>query len=125
MTKDELISHITDSFSVGDVLDNPGGGVSTLASVGPDKLSYIRGKSRMYLTYDIVFKVIDKYQRGILTTNNLRQLEPSIFDQKHGGHNCNCTFLLSVLTKLQFTEGGIQGMGQSGSPFFVRMKTGV
>jgi hypothetical protein len=91
MTKDELILLIEQTFSAGDILNNPGGGVSTLVSVGSDKLSYIRGKSRMYLPYDSIFKVIEKYPRGNLTTNNLRQFDPSVFDQKHGGHNCNCT----------------------------------
>ncbi len=125
MTKEELSLLIEETFSSRDELGNPGGGISTLVSVGPDKLSYIRGKSRMYLPYETIFNVLEKYPRGILTTNNLRQFEPSIFDQKHGGHNCNCTFLLSVLTKLQFTEGGIQGMGQSGCPFFVKMRASV
>ena len=122
MTIEQLFSLISMNFSAGDVMDNPSGGITTIVSIRSDKLSYIRGKSRMYLPCDTILAVISNYFGGILTTNMLKQFAPSIFDQKYGGHNCNCTFLMCILTRLEFTECGIQGSGRRGDPFFVRMK---
>ena len=53
--------------------DNPGGGTSTIITVGEDKLSYMRGKSRFFLSYSAIFDAFRLFSGMTTTTNDLKK----------------------------------------------------
>jgi hypothetical protein len=121
MTRDEFLSKIKGVVAEGSELDNPGRGVSTIVSIGQDKLSYRRKNSRIYLPYGAAIDAISKHKGDTLTSNDLKTLNPSVFDSSRNGHSCNCTLLFCLLEKMGLTDGGIKGSGRRGSPFYVTL----
>ncbi len=119
MTKEQFIEQLIDAIPEGTVFDNPGGGTSTIIKVGDDKLSYLRGKSRIYLPYSAMFEAVSMYWGKTMTSSDLKQHQPEVFDSLHNGHSCNCTSLFMILEQMGLIDGGIQGEGRSGSPYFV------
>ena len=119
MTKDQFITQLGSVVPEGTVFDNPGGGTSTIIKVGDDKLSYMRGKSRFYLSFSATYDAMRLFSGMTTTTNDLKQHNPEVFDPKYGGHGCNCTTMFKILERMGLIDGTIQGSGKRGSPFFV------
>lgn len=118
MTKEEFILQLIDAVPEGTVFDNPGGGTSKIVNVGKDKLSYIRGKSRISLSFDAIFDALRLFSGMATTTNDLKRHNPEVFDSKLSGHNCNCTTMFRVLERMGLVDGSVQGSGRRGFPFF-------
>lgn len=121
INKQLFIEQLKNAITVGSVLENPGGGISTIAGIGSDKLSYIRGSSKMYLPYDEAFDALEKFSGKVMTSYDLKQINPSVFDSTRGGHSCNCTVLFCLLAKMGLLDGGINGSGHRGNPFYVKV----
>ena len=119
MTKEQFITQLVNAVPEGSAFDNPGGGTSTIIKVGEAKVSYMRGKSRFYLSHIAIFNALRLYSGMTTTTNDLKQHNPEVFDSKNGGHGCNCTTMFRILERMGLINGTIQGSGRRGSPFFV------
>ncbi len=119
ITKEQFITQLVNHVPEGSVFDNPGGGTSTIIMIGEDKLSYIRGKSRFYLSYSAIFDVLRLFSGMTTTTTDLKRHNPEVFDSKLGGHSCNCTTMFRILERMGLIDGTVQGSGKRGSPFFV------
>lgn len=122
MTKEQFVSQLINAVPEGIVFDNPGGGTSTIIMIGEDKLSYMRGKSRFYLTYIAIYDAMRMFSGTTTTTNDLKHHNPEVFDPKYGGHSCNCTTMFRILERMGLIEGTIQGSGRRGSPFYVLVR---
>jgi hypothetical protein len=46
---DNFIENILEYISVGDIIENPGGGTSTIMSISKNKICYKRGNSNIYI----------------------------------------------------------------------------
>jgi len=115
---------IISAIFVGEVLQNPQSGTSTISKITDDYIEYIRGKSHMRLPINTFLAVIHAFAGKKCSSTDLRCYMPEVFDSHnpHGpkGHSCNCTFLFMLSEKLGIIEGGIQGAGtRSGGPFYV------
>ena len=119
VTSEQFVSQLINAVPEGIVFDNPGGGTSTIINVGEDKLSYMSGKSRFYLSYSATFNAFRLFSGMTTTTNDLKQHIPEVFDSKLGGHNCNCTTMFRIFERMGLIDGTVQGSGKKGSPFFV------
>lgn len=51
-----------------------------------------------------------------ITTKEIREKYPRVFDSKDGGHSCNATFLFMMYEYLDLTKNGIEGRGVSNHP---------
>ncbi|QXM05185.1 hypothetical protein [Crassaminicella indica] len=102
--------------------ENPGGGISTIKSITEKSIVYMRGNSRFYLNFSDIEQAYSYFKGKICTTNDLKEYKPQIFDSKHKGHSCNCTFFFLLLKHLDLIEGDIQGSGRRGNPFYIKIK---
>ena len=116
----EFTQKIRASIPVGTILENPGGGTSTILSYTLDAVSYRRGNSRMYASFRILFDAYVRFKGGRMSSSDLKKINPAVFDSqaRPAGHSCNCTFLFMVLKKIGLITH-IHGKGVSGNPFFV------
>lgn len=121
MTKERFLEQLKSAIPLDTKFDNPGGGVSMIVGIGDEKLSYIRGSSRMYLPYDAVVEVLNKYSGKTISSSDLKECKASVFDSTCGGHSCNCTLMFSVLERMGLTVGSIKGAGRRGSPFYITL----
>jgi hypothetical protein len=121
MTPSTLRSELETLFPVGTVFDNPGGGTSTIVGYNDDKVSYVRGRSRMYLSYSDILAAYDTFHGKRVTTTALKKFAPAVFDSeaRPAGHSCHCTTLFVLLGGLGLADG-IQGNGVRGNPFTSR-----
>lgn len=118
MVYDEICNKIQEGL----VLNNPGGGSSTIKKITKDFIEYIRGNSPIRISSNIINKVFDEYNHTEIKTPELKHKYPEIFDSNEGGHSCNCTFLFLIFEQANLLEGTINGRGVRGSPFYVKLK---
>ena len=123
MTPIKIRELIEGSFPKGYVFQNPGGGTTTIIEYNDEKLSYMRGKSRMYLPYQSIISVLERFKGQEVTTKDLKEFLPEIFDSqaRPAGHSCNCTTLFMLLEGIGLS-GSIEGNGKKGSPFLVTLR---
>jgi len=119
----EFKQKIRTSIPIGTILDNPGGGTSTILSCSSEAMSYRRRNSTIYVSLRDLFDGYVRFKGGSMSSNDLKVINPSVFDSnaRPAGHSCNCTFLFMVLQKIGVVTH-IQGHGVRGDPFFVVLK---
>ncbi|MCB1970114.1 MAG: hypothetical protein H6851_20615 [Geminicoccaceae bacterium] len=117
---ESIIDQIIACVRPGQVMANPGGGTSRIKRSDRETLSYIRGHSRMYLPMDVLVAAYCKWCNKQVTSAELRDWRPDVFDSSRGGHSCNCTFFFMVLQQAGLA-GDIEGAGKAGSPFSVNV----
>jgi hypothetical protein len=111
---------VVEALPVGTVLVNPGGGTSTIVSHTEHNIAYQRGKSKIYVAYRDLYDAYDRFRGGTMDSPTLRGHNPHVFDSKHSGHSCNCTFLFMVLKVIGVVDR-IEGAGKRGDPFRVAL----
>jgi len=121
MESNDLQGLILSSIKKGTVFINPKRGTSTVSTITPDYISYIRGKSRIYLPMYDILQVYDIFSGQRCTTQQLREYNPSVFDSTKNGHSCNCTFLFSLFDALGLAKNGIYGSGKRGDPYYINL----
>jgi hypothetical protein len=104
----------------GTVLPNPGGGTSSVLSYSFDHVYYRRGNSKIRASVRDFYLAYEKYSGRNLSSSDLREFNPSVFDSqaRPAGHSCNCTFLFLALERMGLVAA-IHGSGVRGSPFNV------
>jgi len=120
MNLKEFASSIKSKVPVGAVLQNPGGGTSTILSYDEDRVCYERGHSRFYIELADVWEAAEHFKGQYVTTTALKEFKPVVYDSSQQGHNCNCTLMFLLLREVGTTPE-IQGTGKSGDPFGVQL----
>jgi hypothetical protein len=120
---DEFVQLLRTSLPVGVVLDNPGGGTSTVLSHDAERVCYRRGGSRFYVPLRELHEAYIRFSGQEVTTRSLKDYSPEVFDSARGGHNCHATFLFLALQRMNLS-GEIWGRGRIGSPFGVTISNG-
>jgi hypothetical protein len=118
-----FVSSIRNAAPVGFVLKNPSRGISEILETTDTKISYRRGKSKITISFDNLFKAYSSFQGQRVTSSDLKKFLPSIFDSqaRPAGHSCNSTFLFTLLQHIG-ASGSIMGNGRKGDVFFVQIK---
>lgn len=122
MNFDQFKREVGRKLHAGLILDNPGKGTSKISSLSDSGVSYIRGKSTIYVSFQDLFDALNHFIGKTVTSSNLKVYRPSVFDSKgrKPGHSCNCTFFFMVLKRLGISSH-IGGRGVKGNPFFVNI----
>lgn len=125
MTLNQFTAAIKAAFPVGAVIENPGGGTSTISRYSDASVSYVRGQSTIAVGFSELYEAYSKFKGKQVTSTELRAFNPSVFDSdaRPAGHSCNCTFLFSVLEKLKLSSP-IRGSGIRGKPYAVTVLRG-
>lgn len=124
MEYDAFVQSLMASLPEGTVMDNPGGGTSTVMWCDGERICYKRGRgSRLYVDLRHLYEGYRQHSGRRMTTNDLKAMNPAVFDTKQNGHNCHCTFLFMALQRMGIV-GAIQGAGGAGSPFWVSLPAG-
>jgi hypothetical protein len=102
------------------VLQNPGGGTSTILSYSSDAVRYQRGNSTIYVSFRDLFDAYMHYKGGEVSSSDLKRANPAVFDSqaRPAGHSCNCTFMFMLLKRIGVVNQ-IHGRGVAGDPFYV------
>jgi len=111
---------IIKTIPIGTVMDNPGGGTSTIITYTEKKVTYQRGNSKIRIAFDDLHSAFLTFRGETLDSSMLIKFKPRVFDSKQNGHSCNCTFLFMVLEKLGIVDK-IDGAGKKGNPFRVHI----
>lgn len=122
MNLEQFKREIKTRIQVGTILGNPGKGTSVISSLSDTEISYIRGISIIYVSFQDLFDVLKHFSGNRVTSTDLKSYKPSVFDSKarRPGHSCNCTFLFMVLKRLGISSK-IGGRGIKGDPYFVEI----
>lgn len=118
MDPSEFRKKLQRALPAGAVFSNPGGGTSTVLAWSADQVCYKRGNSRIYVRVDALYEAYAHFAGHVVSSSDLRVVWPHIFDSKHKGHSCNCTFLFSAF-RLIGVVTEIRGRGVRGDPFVV------
>lgn len=104
-------------------LANPGGGTSTIVDCSSNSVRYRRGRSEIAVSMESLHKAYLAYQGRRVTSADLREYAPSVFDShaRPAGHSCNVTFLFLALHRAGLASE-IGGKGVRGNPFFVMIR---
>jgi hypothetical protein len=100
------------------VLNNPGGGTSTIVWCDGERVCYRRGDLRLYVGLRELHAAYTHFAGRDVTTRQLKDNAPTLFDSNRGGHNCHCTLFFLALQRMGLV-GELWGRGQAGSPFGV------
>lgn len=120
MDFNQFIRAIKSTIPPETILQNPGGGTTTIIAYDNEYLKYRRGKSRFKVGLNDLFEAYSRFRGTQLSSRELKQINPRVFDSKfpHFGHSCNATLLYMFLKEIGVVEG-VHGAGHRGNPFFV------
>ena len=120
MTLVEFVLALKSTGPVDSVLDNPGGGTSKIIEYSQSFITYRRGKSAIRVSYESLFKAYTAFKGRQVSSSDLKQCAPSVFDSaaRPAGHSCNATLLFLLLRELGMSSA-ISGSGVKGDPYFV------
>ncbi len=106
MTFDEFKKRVLTSISVGEIFENPGGGVSIIEFFNDEKIKYIRRKSSITIKLEKLYKAYDHFQGTFVTTKQLKEFDHSFDSEARNpsGHSCNCTFGFCVIIKIGLAD---------------------
>ena len=100
------------------MFENFGNGQTTIRRYGKGRMRYRRGISLFNVSIEDLFITYTHFKGQRVSTNDLRQFKPDVFDSSAGGRNCHCTVLFRLLLNAGLASE-VQGSGVAGSPFSV------
>jgi len=120
MTLEQFEHALRQELPAGTVLQNPGGGTSTVMKYTESKVVYKRGQLAIYVKTKDLYDAYCRFAGEEVTTNDLKEHSPQVFDSSENGHNCNCTFLIMALNRIGIASA-IDGTGRRGDPFHAKL----
>ena len=107
----------------GTVMENPGGGETTITRYSRGMVSYVRGNSTIRVAIGDLYLAYSKFKGTRVSSRDLRQYAPAVFDSnaRPAGHSCNCTFFFMVLSRLGMADP-LEGAGKAFRPFFTTLR---
>lgn len=118
MEYQQFVEIIKSNIPVGLLVNNPGGGNSKILSYSDANISYQRGKSKIQVSFEELYKAYSKFKGKKVYTTDLKDYAPKTFDSNRGGHSCNSTFFFAVLYLVGIVKE-IKGEGKANHPFYV------
>lgn len=104
MNFDTFAELLRKSLPEGLVLDNPGGGTSTVMWCDKERVCYRRGNARLYVGIRSLHEAYLRFSGRDVTTKQLREYDPPLYDPGHNGHSCHCTFFFVALWRMGVVE---------------------
>lgn len=118
MKYQEFYLQTISKLPVGTTLQNPGGGTSKITKYTNTHMVYKRGRSDIRVSMADLHAAYRTFLGKTVSSTDLREYAPRVFDSKRSGHSCNCTLLFMVLDEIGIVST-IDGDGKSGNPFRV------
>ena len=116
MRLSEFRKKVIDAIPAGYVMDNPGGGITTIVAYSESNITYRRGNSKIVVSFGDLHDALLRFRGGVVDSSRLKDYKPNVFGSRQSGHSCNCTFFFMVLKEMGIVES-IDGEGKKGSPF--------
>jgi hypothetical protein len=116
MTLEQFEQALRRALPTGMVLPNPGRGTSTVLKYTESQVVYKRGQSSIYVKTKDLFDAYRRFAGEEVTTNDLKDYSPEVFDSRRNGHGCNSTFLIMALNRIGLASN-VEGTGRRGEPF--------
>lgn len=95
--------------------------VNKSPAITAGKLCYKRGKSTIRVAVVDLFDAYLEFRGRRVSSANLTEFRPQVFDSSQSGHSCNITLLYCVLLHLNLADQ-LEGSGRRGSPYSVRIR---
>lgn len=121
MENDEFVLLATTTVPVRTTLNNPKKGTTEIIRYNFGNLCYRRKNSLMYVNLTHFAEAYNNFQGRPVSTTDLRNYKPNVFDSRHNGHSCNCTVFFLFLKEMGLTDI-IEGNGVKNDPFRVEIK---
>ena len=102
----EFHAQMVKGLPPGTVMQNPGGGETTITGYSNGSVSYVRGTSPIRVAIRDLFLAYSEFKGSQVSSRDLRLFAPGVFDSnaRPAGHSCNCTFLFMVLRRLSMAD---------------------
>ena len=120
MNFERFVHQLTARLPDGLVMKNLGKGTSTIMWNDGDRVCYKRGGSRLYIHLRRLYDACCHFSGRVVSTTDLKDWKPEVFDSTQNGHSCHCTFLFMALRRMDVIHE-ISGTGRSGAPFRVTL----
>jgi hypothetical protein len=120
MDFDSFARLLRSSLPKGLVLTNPSRGTSTIMWCDEERVCYRRGNLRLYIGLRELHTAYLHFVGGDVTTRQLKDYCPKLFDSTRNGHDCHCTFFFMALQQMGVVNN-LWGRGLAGSPFGVTL----
>ena len=120
MDFDTFAQLLRDRLPQGLELNNPGAGTSTVMWCDDDRICYRRGKLRLYIGIRDLYEAYLRFSGCELSSRQLKDYAPLLYDSRRNGHNCHCTFFFLALRQMGIVAE-IWGTGRAGNPFGVTL----
>ena len=126
MTRSQFVQAARRAISPGREFTNPGGGTSRIKKVGSERISYVRGKSTIIISFQDLGDAYEEFKGRRVSSSDLRTFAPSVFDStaRPAGHSCNCTFFF-LLVQETGLAGPLQGAGTRGDAYAVFLEQAI
>lgn len=118
---DNMYIIIASYLHEGDVLVNPTRGNSTICMLTPEEIRYKRGQAVIRFAMSNIQAAYSYFKGRQVSSVELKDWGPKIFDSNRSGHSCNATFFMQLMTACGLTAGGIQGRGTAHHPYFIQL----
>lgn len=112
----EFAAAAREAFAVSRTMDNPGGGTSEVLQLTEDAVTCKRGDSTIRVRLADLHRAYLKFRGGRVSSTDLREFLPSVFDSSARPAGHSCTFL-SLLLQRMGLAGEPSGSGRRGDPF--------
>jgi hypothetical protein len=116
MKYQEFYLRTTSTLSKGKILQNPGGGRTTITRYTDTHMVYRRRNSEIRVSMRDLYTAYRTFSGKEVSSTDLREYMPKVYSKS--GHPCNCTLLFMVFKAIGVVTM-IEGEGKRGSPFRV------
>lgn len=103
MDKEQFIQLICQANLEGLVFNNTRKNPLNILGTNKERIHYQRGKSTVSLKYNQLFKAWDAFKGSTVTSEQLQDWKPEVFDSKghpKPGHDSNCGMFLMLMEHL-------------------------
>ncbi len=118
LTLDQFIEQTRIHFPIGYKIKNLGRGNTIIENYNDNKICYRRKNSNIYIELLSLYDAYVDFSGKKVSSTDLRQYAPKIFNSKKDGHSCNCTFFFQILKEIGVVNK-IMGEGKRGNPFYI------
>ena len=121
MNQQQFINLVMTNIVSGRIFNNPSGrGTTSIINNNGIKITYRRGNSKISIDIQQLWDAYQNFLGNTVSSTNLKQYRPHIYDSSQGGHSCNCTTLFLILRNIGIVNT-INGKGVRGNPFWIQL----
>ncbi|MCT7609839.1 hypothetical protein N5U14_03160 [Aliarcobacter butzleri] len=121
LNQQQFINLINVKIIIGKNFINPSRkGTTIIKNNDGSKITYQRKKSNISIEIQQLWDTYQKFLGNIVSSTDLKQYRPDIYDSNKSGHSCNYTTLFLILQDIGIINS-INGNGVRGNPFWIQL----